>query len=183
MEPKAATNFLTHLRKSAAEGRFEEYEVIAMDSITFYAKLVMDRVVWTNQRKMHSPHQDDYTPEMNSVFNALREFTSMPYQLFATTHEEDRENKRTGLVTTEYALTGKLRIWTTGLFSDVYRTVIGEGGEYVVQCRQMQGTGGIRASFRWLPTMVDVTIKDWDEPWRYGLGKIMSLDEAKRAQQ
>ena len=183
MEPKAALNFLAHLRKSAAEGFFEQYEVIALDSITYYAKLVMDRVVWANSRQMATPHQDDYAPEMNSVFNGLREFTSLPYQLFATTHEEDRENRRTGVISTEYALTGKLRIWVTGLFSDVYHTAIGDNGEYILQCKQTQGMGGIRSSFRWTPAMVNATIENWDEPWTQGLGKILAIDEKKRATQ
>ena len=184
--PQAAANFLLDLRKKKKEGFFDQYDAVGMDSVTFYAKLVMDRIVWNNQRPGHTPHQDDYAPEMNQVFNAMREFIAIPgCTLFASTHEENKEDKRTGLTNVEYALTGKLRVWLTGLFTDVFRTIVGEKdeniGKHYVVTGKIARAGGIRKSIRWLDHIHEVTIKDWDNLETQGLGAILAEDERRRS--
>lgn len=174
-EPKEWVRFAKFFDEFMVRGRWKEYDIIALDSLTTFSQMAMDRVLYINQREGMIPQLDDWMPQMSVVYNHIRKLCSIPKTVFVTGHEETSADRTSGIVDTHLVLTGKLKAWLPLLFSDVFRTVVKktkDGPQYTVQTQKEPRIPGVRTALRGVEAYEDVTVHDWTQPERYGLGAL-----------
>lgn len=167
--------------KKAAEGFFNDYDNIVIDSFTTFSDLVMDRVLFINGRQGRWPQQDDWTAQMGVIKNAVRTFTGQHDMLFvATGHDQFKQDEQTKRMINQLMLTGQLRTKLPLLFSDIWHTdCVSTETEikYQIQTRPSRMNPTVRCSFRGLDMFENATIEDWNNPKAYGLGKIIATQD------
>ena len=106
--------------KRLADGFFNDYDCIALDSCTTLLDMIMDRVLTINGRPGQWPNQDDYGPQMNTFTNIMRTVTSLGKTVYVTGHIEPRKDEVTGRLFNTPLLTGRLKSKLPLLFSDIF---------------------------------------------------------------
>lgn len=161
---------------------FDDYDVLGFDSITTFAELVMDRVMYINGRFGKQPMQDDWAAQINTLKNVFRETTALPLQFFATAHKDMKQDELTKKMYYHIILPGQLRVKLPLLFSEIYNCEVDmdENNQsiYKIQTKPDRFHPVSRCTLG-LPQFVDVTIPEGvEDRSKYGLGKI--LREHKR---
>ena len=180
-EPTRYVEWLHHFEKGLKGGFFDDKDPILFDSLTTFGQIVMNRMVWMNNRPGNIAQQDDYMPQMGTVHGAIQKLVGrmklMGKTILVTAHETTTENKALGYTQITLLLTGKLRDQMHLMFSDVFRTGA-EKGKFYIHTKKGVKYPAIRSSYRQLATTADdkrdVTIGDWSHPEKYGLGRLMS---------
>lgn len=166
-------------------GFFNDYDVIAIDSMTTFLDLIMDRVLTINGRAGSWPQQDDYGPQMVSFINICRSLTALDKTVFMTGHIETRQDETTKRIIRQPMMTGRLKIKVPLLFSDVFVTateVDNQGkATHKIQTTPDRMTDTIRTSIKGLEPFEDVTI-DWSKPVvGQGIGGLLNWEAKNRA--
>lgn len=160
-----------------ASGFFKNYDVLGFDSMTTFADIVMDRVLYINGRFGKQPEQPDWSAQINTMKNVFRTATSLDITFFATAHKEMKQDAITNKVEYQIIMPGQLRVKLPLLFSEIYHTdvVLDEklGSIYRIQTKPDRYNPVARCTLD-LEQYVDVTIKDKKNPSAYGLGKILA---------
>lgn len=183
-EPQTYVKWEKDFEDKIRSGFFKDYNVLGFDSFTTFADMVMDRVLWLNGRFGKQPEQPDWSAQINTISNVFRTATSLNLILFATGHEELRQDEITKRIVNQVILPGKLRIKIPLLFSEIYHTKVevdeGVSGatKYLIQTKTDRYQSLARDTIG-LPTFVDVTITDWKKPEEFGLGKILKEIKSK----
>ena len=176
-EPMAYVNFYEDFGNKLDSGFFDDYDVIGFDSITTLQDLVMDRTLYVNGHPGKWQEQDDWTIAINTISNLFRTITSLEDKIiYVTGHLEFKQDDVTKRMLNQPVLIGRLRQRLPLLFSEVLVThgsLQGNERVYEIQTMPDKLNPTVRTSFRGIDPMCDVTIEDWDEPGRFGLGKII----------
>jgi hypothetical protein len=186
MSKEDASDVYTNWEKDSDEkmesGFFEPYDNICFDSFTTFSDVVMDRVLKLNGRAGKFPQQDDWGGQMQTITNVVRTYASMNKVILFTAHEEFKQDSESGRMVNIILLTGRLRVKLPLLFSEMLHMECASTSTkiaYQVQTRPDRFNPAIRCSFRGLDMFHDVTIKDWNKPQDYGLGKILQRGTTK----
>lgn len=167
--------------KRLAEGFFEQYDAIGIDSATTMLDLIMDRVLSINGRFGQWPQQDDYGPQMIAFINICRSLTGLGKLIYMTGHLDVRQDELTKRIFRKPMMTGRLSTKIPLLFSDVFVSVANNDGKGAVTW-QLQTvpdlmTTNIRTSVRGLEPFENVTI-DWTKDLsNQGVGGILKWEQ------
>ncbi len=176
-DPAVYNEWEEHFESHKAEGYFDQFNVVGMDSITSFADLVMDQVLHLNGRPGKWPEESDWTAALNAVGNVFREFTGITHaHLFASTHIELHEDRKTNRVFQRMTMSQRLRTRIPILFSEVLLCLANaddEGHFYSVQTKSDNDYPFLRTSMRGLDFHEDVTIGDWSHPESSGIGRLL----------
>jgi len=164
--------------KKKNDGTFDSYDNIVLDSFTTFSDIVMDRILHLNGRGGQWPQQDDWTAQMGTIKNVVRTLAGqMDKVLLCTAHDQYIQDEQTKRMVNQVMLTGQLRTKLPLLFSDIFHCECvsnKDSAEYRIQTRPDRVNPTVRTSFRDLEMFQDVTIKDWDNRQKYGLGKLFA---------
>lgn len=178
-EPTAYIKWEADFEERYYDGFFDAFDFIWLDSFTTFADAVMDRVQFLNKRAGKHPEFADWTAQMVTVHNVVRTIASMNKLLITVCHDEYQKDERTGRVFYQPVLTGKLRTRIPLLFSNIFRTEAestSEGTNFLFHTASDSLHQYVRTSKRVKEVVdpeMDVTIEDFSEPTRYGLGAIL----------
>jgi hypothetical protein len=174
---KVYLNWEADFEKKVTEGYWADIDCILFDSFTTFSQVVMDRILEINGRTGQWPQQDDWTAQMNTMINVVRTLTGqMGMTLVCTGHEQTVQDEMTHRIQNQIILTGQLKSRLPLLFSDILHMecqVTNGEAKYVAQTKPDRMNPKCRTSFRGLDQFHDVTIKDWNNPENYGLGKLL----------
>lgn len=174
--PDIYTAWEKDFTKRSEEGYWDTVDNIAFDSFTTFSDVVMDRILKLNGRAGKFPQQDDWGGQMQTITNVVRTLTAMNKNLLFTAHDEFRQDEASSRMQNTILLTGRLRIKIPLLFSDIWHMECASTAEkvkYQAQTRPDRMNPAIRCTFRDLPMYVDLTIEDWNNPTKYGIGKLL----------
>lgn len=163
--------------KKQSTGFWNNYDNIAFDSFTTFSDVVMDRVLYLNGRSGQFPQQDDWTAQMQSITNVVRTLAGMNKVVLCTAHDDFKQDEATSRMQNVILLTGKLRVKIPLLFSEIWHFECQskpDAIKYVAQTRPDRLNPSIRCTVKDLEMYEDMTIKAWDKPQEYGLGKILT---------
>ena len=155
---------------------FDQFDNICFDSFTTFSDVVMDRVLKLNGRAGKFPQQDDWGGQMQTITNVVRTYASMDKVLLFTAHEEFKQDAESGRMVNIILLTGRLRVKLPLLFSEMLHMECASTPaeiKYQIQTRPDRFNPAIRCTMRDLEMFHDVTIKEWDKPQNYGIGKLL----------
>jgi len=159
-----------------ASGFFKDFDNVCFDSFTTFSDIVMDRILKINGREGQFPQQDDWGGQMQTITNVVRTFITMDKTLLFTAHDEFKQDKISSRMQNVILLTGRLRVKLPLLFSEIWHmecasTAVDE--KFQAQTRPDRLNPTIRCTFKEMEMYHDMTIKDWDKPQDYGLGKLL----------
>ena len=157
---------------------FDDYDAIGFDSLTTFADLVMDRVLFLNGRFGKQPEQPDWSAQINTIKNVFRQVTSLDLMVFATAHKDLKQDELTRKVEYSIVLPGQLRIKLPLLFSEIYNCEadVDKDGKpmYKIQTIPDRFHPVCRCTLG-LDQYVDVTIpKGCTDNTKHGIGKILA---------
>lgn len=159
-------------------GFFDSYEWVGMDSFTTFSDLVMDEVLRINNRPDAWPQQDDYGPQMLTLKNVVRTFTSLGKNVYFTGHMEMKQDDLTKKINNTPIMTGRLKASLPLLFSEIFVLSADTGKDgnvvYSLQTKPSRETQLIRTSLKGLEQYEDVTINFSQEVTGQGLGGIIN---------
>lgn len=169
--PQAYIEFEKNWRKNLDSGTLDKYDYWWFDSASTFALMIMDRVQFMNGRLGKHPEQADWTAQMHTFHNVMREALYRKKIVIMTAHEKEKsaDSLAQGW---QLALTGDLRIRIPLLFSNIYRCEA-DRDQYWITTVSDRHHRYIRNSIRGLPADLNATINNWDYPVQYGLGRIM----------
>lgn len=159
-------------------GFFEDFDWIGFDGLTTFLDIIMDRVLFLNDRLGKWPEQDDWTAQINAVKNIFRVATSVPgCSLFATAHTDLRQDEQTKRIHAQLMVTGRLRTTLPLMFDNIWACENDsdkEGDAWVAQTRPDREHPTVRTSFTDLEYYEAMTI-DWTKPLQeQGAGRIFT---------
>lgn len=158
------------------DGFWDNFDNIALDSFTTFSDIVMDRILKLNGRPGQFPQQDDWTAQMSTIMNVTRTIAGMNKLLLCTAHDNFKQDEATSRMQNVLMLTGQLRVKIPLLFSEILHCehkADAKGSNYIIQTRPDRMNPNIRTSMRGVEMYEDVTINDWRNPTKYGLGKLL----------
>lgn len=170
--------------KKMSEGFFDNYDVIAIDSITTLLDLIMDRILAINGRSGSWPQQDDYGPTMVTFTNIVRTLAGLGKMIYFTGHLSLEKDELSQTIYRVPVMTGKLKEKIPLLFSDIFATDCQNDGKgnisYTIQTVGDRRTPTIRCSIKGLAPSEDVTI-DWSSPVEgQGIGGLLNWELKQR---
>lgn len=168
--PEAYITFEKHWRKNLDNGVLAKYDYWWFDSASTFALMIMDRTQWLSGRLGKHPEQADYTSQMHTFHNVMREALYHKKIVVMTAHEKEKNEKEGSGY--KLALTGDLRIRIPLLFGNIYR-LEGNRGQFSITTVSERDHRYIRNNIRGLPAELDTTITNWDHARQYGLGRVM----------
>jgi hypothetical protein len=177
LEPKTYIRWEADFNERIEKKFFEPYRWIGVDSSTTFLEIIMDRVLFLNNRLGKHPEQPDWTAQMNLFKHICRVLTEMENcALYLTAHVETMKNEVTGRTYGQIIMTGKLRTRIPLLFSHIYALDCGKGKDgvaYTLQTFPDRDNPVVRTTMHGLPQFIDVTI-DYDKPLiGQGLGGLL----------
>jgi hypothetical protein len=174
--PDIYTAWAKHADEMVSSGAFDAYDNICFDSFTTFADIVMDRILKLNGRVGQFPQQDDWGGQMQTITNCVRTFVAMNKVLLFTAHDEFKQDDATSRMQNIILLTGRLRIKIPLLFSEILHMDCASTPteiKYQMQTRPDRMNPAIRCTFKGLKMFEDMTITDWKNPTKFGLGKLL----------
>ena len=157
-------------------GYFDQFDNICFDSFTTFSAIVMDRVLKLNGREGQFPQQDDWAGQMQTITNVVRDFIAMKKVLLFTAHDQFKQDSVTSRMQNVIMLTGQLRVTLPLLFSEIWHMECASTAteeKFQVQTRPDRLNPAIRCTFKGMEMFHNVTIKDWNNPTDYGIGKLL----------
>ncbi len=180
-EPKTYVEWELDFEKKIREGFFDNYDVIGFDSMTTFSSMVMDRIMFINNRFGKWPEQADWTATMNTIQNVMRTLTSIQGKtIYVTAHIELKEDKTTGKIMNSLNLIGRLRNSLPLLFSEVWSFSAEQDAQkktqFQVQTQPDRYSPYLRCTIKGLDSLENVTIPEvnWNNPVGFGLSKLLN---------
>ncbi len=178
-EPRLYIDFVESATKKAEEGFFDAYDWICLDSMTFLQKAMFDRNAYINNRYGKVEELSDYRIVGSKLSDLFRSFTSERKNIYVTGHITSWQDETTKKLSTELQVAGSAKTMIPLLFTNIWlaRAASTEKEKkYEIQTRpETRGLQCIRSQVANLDMYEDVTIQDFDNPNKYGIGKILNL--------
>jgi len=177
-EPRTYVEFEEDFEQRLNNGFFDDYNAIGFDSMTTFSDIVMDRIMYLNNRFGKWPEQADWTASMNTIKNVIRTWTSIEGCIsYVTAHNEFKQEDVSGKMMNTLVLIGRLRNSLPLLFSEIWRfyadTDKDGNPRYYIQTTQDRYNPYIRNTMRGLSPVEDVTIENWMKPEDYGISALI----------
>ncbi len=176
-EPLTYRDWETDFDERMDSGYFDQYDWVAFDSLTTFQEIIMDRVLYINERPGKFPEQDDWTAQMNTIRNVFRVMTGQKHHFFCTGHTEVRQDEATKRMVAQLLVTGRLRIRLPQLFTNIWACeslCTEEKDEYIIQTRPDRMHPTVRNSVDGLSFEEEVTIKNWKKPLDFGVNELLN---------
>ena len=131
-------------------------------------RAIMDRVTYLNGRFGRHPEQSDYTAEMTTTLNTIREATATKKRCCFIAHIEPKDTG-SELIRYQLSATGKNRLYIPQEMTEVLHVLKDQGKDgpiYVIDTWGTNQVPFVRCSLQPAPGQVDVTIdpKEWGKP-------------------
>lgn len=178
VEPTVYMRWVEDLNERVAKGFFSDYDWLCFDSLTFLSNAVMARNMWLNKRYGGLEDQADYRIVGNKLSEVFLSINSLPINIYATGHLRTFQDDKTKKIEITMALPGKARGQLPLTFTDVFQASVEEGTRendwrHVIRTKpDPRGLQDIRTSMP-LNTIEDVTIKDFGDAERFGIGALL----------
>lgn len=182
-EPMTYRDWEADFDERYEDGFFDQYDWVCFDSLTTFQEIIMDRVQFINGRLGKFPEQDDWTAQMNTIRNVFRVMTGQQHNFFCTAHTEVRVDDATKRVSAAVLVTGRLRVRLPQLFTNIWALESDcdeKEDAYIIQTRPDRMHPIVRNSIEGLGFIEEVTIKNWENPTMFGVGKFLSGATKKR---
>lgn len=156
-----------------------EYKWLIFDSATFWVKAMMDRQLFINQKAGDIQDLADYRIVGNKLSDVLRPITTLPINIYMTGHISVFQDEKTKKIDTQLNLPGSARVNIPIMFTNVWKAYVEEDEKGNVRhmirtIPEPRGLLDIRTSIRGLKPDEDVSITDWKNPEKQGIGKLLS---------
>jgi hypothetical protein len=157
-------------------GFFEQYDWLCVDSATTLVDAMFARQMWLNKRAADSPDLGDFKLVGATLSRIAAQFSKLPCHVYMTGHINDYKNALTSIVETELYLPGSARDRVPMAFTETWTIEqVPSKREFMLRTIPAErGLKDIRTSLVGLNELVDVTIKDFKQPERYGIGKLLT---------
>jgi len=176
-EPKAYETFAQDLIEIINTGIYKNYDNWVFDTVTTFEAIALDAVMFKNGTFGHVPKIDDYPPAMQLLTKLVRAVTPLPMRIIFLLHDELVQDEISKKIENQMLMTGKLKRKLPVLFNHLLRvevdTVANKGNRYILMTKSDIRNPYIRTSLEGLDPKVDVTIEDFSDPQKYGMGKIL----------
>ena len=175
--PKTYLKFEEHFEEALRDDFFDDYDTIGIDGMTSLQDITMDRITFLNGRFGKHPEYADNTATMATVRKVVRTAASMGKRVFISAHTDMRTDDATGRLFNQMVLIGKLRNQIPMVFSEIW-LCSGEEDKngnirYYVRTKPDKYNPYLRSAMQGIDTVEDVTIEDWSDPTKYGVGKLV----------
>lgn len=169
-------------------GFFDAFDVLAMDSCTTFLDIIMDRVLSINGRFGQAPQQDDYSPQMVTFVNVIRNWVSLDKTIYVTGHLDEKQDRLTQKILRKPMMTGRLTTKIPLLFSDIFITEADSDDDgkktYSIRTIPDKMTTCVRTSIKGLSVYEDVTIDlNAQAIVGQGLGGLLNWEAKQAAKQ
>jgi len=174
-EPTLYMRWVDHINEFEAQKLYEQYDWLVFDSMTFVSKSVMDRQLFINNRYGDIEELGDYRIVGSKLADVFGTISSLPINIYSTGHIQTYEDDKTKKIVTQIMLPGKARGMLPLSHTETWETRAGEkAGTYEVKTvPEARGLQEIRTSMKGLKPVEDVTIKDFRNATRYGIGALL----------
>ena len=163
-----------------ANGFFDSYDVLAIDSCTTLLDIIMDRVLTINGIFGQWPTQDMYGPQMLAFINICRSWVSLDKTIYMTGHLDIKQDQLTQKIFRKPMMTGRLTTKIPLLFSDIFITEADNDGQgkvgYKIQTVPDRMTTCVRTAIKGLDPVEDVTIDFTKNPVGQGIGGLLAWE-------
>ena len=180
-EPTVYNKWVDDINEKVESNFFEQYDWLIIDSLTFLGRSVMARQLYLNGRYGAIEDLADYRvvgSKMSEIFNSI---TSLPINLFCTGHISSYQDEKTKKIEVQLNLPGSARNVIPLMFTNIWLAQVEasdkEGVTYQIRTRpEPRGLQDIRNSVHGLDVIEEVTISDFKNAEKYGIGKLLSKD-------
>jgi len=177
LEPTKYIEFADHLVTKAKEGYFKQFDWVCFDSLTFLEKLIMQRTLYINNRYGQIEDLSDYRCVGSKMSDLFASILSEDVNIFCTGHITSYQDEKTKKVSTELKLAGSAKINLPLAFTNIWLASSqseGDKRKFVIQTiPEKRGLQCIRTQVKGLKTLHDVTIGDFDNAEKYGIGSLL----------
>lgn len=185
-EPQTYVRWTEDLNKRHSEGYFADVDWLCIDSLTLLANAIMDRIMFLNGRYGGIEDLSDFRVAGSKIAEVFRSICSLPMNLYCTGHITSYQDDKTKRIETQINLPGKARQLLPLLFSNIW---LASGSTedkqtYSVRTRpEPRGFQHIRTTLQGLADVEPMTIGDWKQPERYGVGRLLAAAKPRITQQ
>jgi len=174
---KTYLKFEEHFEEALRDDFFDAYDTIGIDGMTSLQDITMDRIQKLNGRFGKHPEYADNTATMATVRKIIRTAASLKKRVFITAHTDMRSDDTTKRLFNQMVLIGKLRNQIPMVFSEVWLCYGDENEDgdirYYARTKPDKYNPYLRSAMQGIDTVEDVTIEDWGDPTKYGVGKLV----------
>jgi len=179
-EPTLYQRWVEHINGAVESGGFHDYDWIVFDSLTFLAKATMDRQLYINNRYGDIEDLGDYRVVGSKIADVFNSISGLPVNILSTGHIQTYEDDKTKKIVTQIYLPGKARNILPLTHTDCWAAQAGEkDGTFQIRTvpNGSRGLQEIRTSLKGLAPVEDVTIKDFRNATRYGIGALIARSQ------
>lgn len=176
-EPTTYLRWTEDLNKRHEQGYFANVDWLCIDSLTLLANAVMDRIMFLNGRYGGIEDLSDFRVAGSKIAEVFRSLCSLPVNIYATGHIQSFQDDKTKRIETQINLPGKARQLLHLLFSNIWLASgsTDDKQEYSIRTRpEPRGFQHIRTTLQGLADIESMTVKDWKNPERYGVGRLLA---------
>ena len=181
-DTKLYLDWAADVNQKVADGFFDDYDVVAIDSLTLWGAAALDRIGQLQEQVGSEDNRTDYRIAGEVESNALRAFLSLPCTIVCMAHTEVWQDDKTHKIFKRITLHGGARVRVPLLFTNIWVTAGEEGEEgymYTLQTRPDRDNPIVRSTVPDLDFIEDVTIpsdvfKEHGDLTQYGIGGILS---------
>ena len=175
--PKTYLKFEEHFEEALADNFFDSYDTVGIDGASSLQDITMDRITFLNGRFGKHPEYADNTATMSTVRKVVRTLASLNKRIFLTGHTDMKTDDATGRLYNQMVLIGKLRNQIPMVFSEIWLCYGDEDKngdiKYYVRTKPDKYNPYLRSAIKGIDTVEDVTIENWDDPTKYGVGALI----------
>ena len=182
LEPTLYLRWGKDLSQRVEDGFFNDYDWLIFDSLTFLARAVMARNMWINNRYGGVEELADYRivgSKMSEVFTSI---ASLPLNIYSTGHIDTFQDENTKKIETKIKLPGSARDILPLVHTNIWLAFPeseGKGDKESTHFKvrtvpEPRGLQDIRTSLRGLSAVEDVTIRDFNDPTKWGIGGLLA---------
>lgn len=184
-EPTLYMRWVDHINDFEERKRYQEFDWLIFDSLTFVAKALMDRQLYINARYGDIEELGDYRVVGSKLADVFGTISSLPINIYSTGHIQTYEDDKTKKIVTQIMLPGKGRTMLPLSHTDTWEARAGEkAGTYEVKTvPESRGLQEIRSSMKGLKPVEDVTIKDFSRADQYGIGALIARSKKNAVHQ
>lgn len=174
-EPSVYMRWIEHFNELVDGEHLKEFDWLVFDSLTFLAKAVMDRQLYINGRYGDIEELGDYRVVGSKISDVFGSIAGLPINVYSTGHLSVFQDDKTKKIVTQIYLPGKARNMLPLSHTNVWLAEAGDKpGTYQVRTvPDSRGLQEIRSSIRGLAPTEDVTIKDFKNATRFGVGALL----------